>query len=81
MPAVRKAIEDAFGATVIDCGTMAEMTPFMSASATAGTPDGMLLWQDIVWHEVCDPYDVPDGARTAARARRSTPTSSARRSR
>ena len=31
------------------------MTPFMSASATAGTPDGMLLWQDIVWHEVCDP--------------------------
>ena len=31
------------------------MTPFMSASATDGTPDGMLLWQDIVWHEVCDP--------------------------
>lgn len=55
VPTVRKAIEDAFGATVIDCGTMAEMTPFMSASATAGTPDGMLLWQDIVWHEVCDP--------------------------
>ena len=55
VPAVREAIEDAFGATVIDCGTMAEMTPFMSASATAGTPDGMLLWQDIVWHEVCDP--------------------------
>ncbi|WP_433803703.1 phenylacetate--CoA ligase family protein [Actinomycetospora sp. CA-084318] len=55
VPSVRKAIEDSFGATVIDCGTMAEMTPFMSASATAGTPDGMLLWQDIVWHEVCDP--------------------------
>lgn len=55
VPAVRDAIADAFGARVVDCGTMAEMTPFMSASATAGTPDGMLLWQDIVWHEVCDP--------------------------
>jgi phenylacetate-CoA ligase len=55
VPAVRKAIADSFGATVIDCGTMAEMTPFMSASATAGTPEGMLLWQDIVYHEVCDP--------------------------
>lgn len=55
VPAVRNAIADAFGARVVDCGTMAEMTPFMSASATAGTPDGMLLWQDIVWHEVCDP--------------------------
>jgi len=55
VPTVRKAIADAFGARVVDCGTMAEMTPFMSASATAGSPDGMLLWQDIVWHEVCDP--------------------------
>lgn len=55
VPKVRDAIADAFGARVVDCGTMAEMTPFMSASATAGTPDGMLLWQDIVWHEVCDP--------------------------
>jgi phenylacetate-CoA ligase len=55
VPAVRNAISEAFGARVVDCGTMAEMTPFMSASATAGTPDGMLLWQDIVWHEVCDP--------------------------
>lgn len=55
VPSVRSAIADAFGATVIDCGTMAEMTPFMSASATAGSPEGMLLWQDIVYHEVCDP--------------------------
>ncbi|MBV9819545.1 MAG: hypothetical protein JOZ07_14525 [Solirubrobacterales bacterium] len=55
VPSVRKQIEDAFGATVIDTGTMAEMTPFMSAAASAGTPEGMLLWQDIVWHEVCDP--------------------------
>jgi phenylacetate-CoA ligase len=55
VPAVRDAISTSFGAQVIDCGTMAEMTPFMSASATADTPAGMLLWQDIVWHEVCDP--------------------------
>ena len=55
VPSVRRAIEEAYGATVIDTGTMAEMTPFMSAAATAGTPEGMLLWQDIVWHEVCDP--------------------------
>jgi phenylacetate-CoA ligase len=55
VPAIRDAIAGAFGAQVVDCGTMAEMTPFMSAAATAGTPDGMLLWQDIVWHEVCDP--------------------------
>ncbi len=55
VPSVRSAIAEAFGATVIDCGTMAEMTPFMSASATAGSPEGMLLWQDIVYHEVCDP--------------------------
>jgi phenylacetate-coenzyme A ligase PaaK-like adenylate-forming protein len=53
-PKVRDAIANAFGARVVDCGTMAEMTPFMSASATAGTRDGMLLWQDMVWHEVCD---------------------------
>lgn len=65
VPSVRNAIEEAFGATVIDTGTMAEMTPFMSAAATAGTPEGMLLWQDIVWHEVCDPETfrrVPYGA-------------------
>jgi phenylacetate-CoA ligase len=48
---------------------MAEMTPFMSASATAGTPDGMLLWQDIVWHEVCD----PDTFRTVPYGSEGTP--------
>jgi phenylacetate-CoA ligase len=34
---------------------MAEMTPFMSASGTADSDEGMLLWQDMVYHEVCDP--------------------------
>ena len=65
IPSVRSAIEEAFGARVVDCGTMAEMTPFMSASATEGTPDGMLLYQDIVHHEVCDPTSfrpVPYGS-------------------
>lgn len=55
IPSVRNAIAEAYGARVVDCGTMAEMTPFMSASATAGTPEGMLLYQDIVHHEICDP--------------------------
>lgn len=66
IPAVRQRIEQAFGASVFDCGTMAEMTPFMSAAATAGAPEGMLLWQDIVYHEVCDPTTfarVPYGQR------------------
>lgn len=55
VPSVRKAIENDYGARVVDCGTMAEMTPFMSACATEGTPGGMMLYQDIVHHEVCDP--------------------------
>ncbi|MBA2447367.1 MAG: AMP-binding protein [Chloroflexi bacterium] len=66
IPAVRQRIEEAFGARVFDCGTMAEMTPFMSAAATAGAPEGMLLWQDMVYHEICDPETfarVPYGQR------------------
>lgn len=63
VPKVRSAIEEAFGARVVDCGTMAEMTPFMSASATAGTPDGMLLWQDIVSRGVRPGYVPPRAVR------------------
>lgn len=55
VPAVRARIAEAYGAAVFDCGTMAEMTPFMSAAGSAETPEGMLLWQDMVYHEVCDP--------------------------
>jgi phenylacetate-CoA ligase len=33
---------------------MAEMTPWMNAAGTKET-DGMLLWQDMVYTEVCDP--------------------------
>ncbi len=55
IPGIRERIEDAYGAAVFDCGTMAEMTPYMSASGTSGTGPGMVLFQDMVYHEVCDP--------------------------
>lgn len=65
VPGVRDRIVNAFGARVIDCGSMAEMTPFMNVSGTAQT-DGMLCWQDIIYTEVCDPRTslrVPYGER------------------
>ena len=55
IPGIRERIESAFGAKVFDCGTMAEMTPYMSASGTNGSGPGMVLFQDMVYHEVCDP--------------------------
>jgi phenylacetate-CoA ligase len=51
---------------VFDTGSMAEMTPWMSAAGSAESSPGMLLWQDIVYTEVCDPKTlrrVPFGAR------------------
>jgi phenylacetate-CoA ligase len=66
IPSVRDRIAEAYGAKVFDCGTMAEMTPFMSASGTTGSDEGMLLWQDMVYHEVCDPATsrrVPYGSQ------------------
>lgn len=66
IPSVRDRIEDEFNARVIDSGTMAEMTPFMSAAGTLESHEGMLLYQDIVYHEVCDPATlrrVPYGAQ------------------
>jgi len=63
--AIRDRIATAYGARVIDCGSMAEMTPFMHLSGSADA-DGMLLWQDIVYTEVCDPLTfrrVPYGQR------------------
>jgi phenylacetate-CoA ligase len=55
IPPIRAKIEEAYGAQVFDFGTTAEMAPFFSASATRESAHGMLLWQDIVYHEVCDP--------------------------
>ena len=54
IPAVKARIEEAYGARVIDCGTMAEMSPWMNAAGTWET-EGMVLWQDFVYTEVCDP--------------------------
>ena len=54
IPGVRDKIAEAYGARVIDCGSMAEMTPWMNAAGSREA-EGMLLWQDIVYTEVCDP--------------------------
>ena len=65
VPGVRDRLAAAFGARVVDCGSMAEMTPFMHLAGSAET-DGMLCWQDIVYTEVCDPRTsrrVPYGQR------------------
>ena len=55
IPGIRKRIEDVYGARVIDCGTMAEMTPWMNGAGSWESHEGMLLWQDFVYTEVCDP--------------------------
>jgi phenylacetate-CoA ligase len=65
VPGVRDRLAAAYSAHVVDCGSMAEMTPFMHVAGTAET-DGMLCWQDIVYTEVCDPathHRVPYGQR------------------
>ena len=65
VPGVRDRIAETYNARVVDCGSMAEMSPFMHVSGTAET-DGMLCWQDIVYTEVCDPKTfrrVPYGQR------------------
>ncbi len=65
VPGVRDKIMDAFGAKVMDCGSMAEMSPWMNVAGSAETP-GMLLWQDVVYTEVCDAVKfqrVPYGQR------------------
>lgn len=54
IPSIKNRIEDIYSAQVIDSGTMAEMTPWMNAAGSKET-DGMLLWQDMVYTEVCDP--------------------------
>jgi phenylacetate-CoA ligase len=54
VPAIRQRIEQAYGGEVFDCGSMAEMTPYMNlAETTAHT--GMLAWQDLVYTELVDP--------------------------
>ncbi len=65
IPSVRQRIEDIYGGRVIDSGSMAEMSPWMNLAGSRET-DGMLLWQDMVYTEVCDPKTyarVPYGDR------------------
>ncbi len=65
VPGVRDKIIDAYGAQVMDCGSMAEISPWMNLAGSAQTP-GMLLWQDVVYTEVCDAekfHRVPYGER------------------
>ncbi len=54
IPATKRLIEETFGATCIDMGSMAEMTPWMT-NGECRYRTGMHLWQDIVYAEVCDP--------------------------
>lgn len=54
IPGIRDRIAEIYGARVIDSGTMAEITPWMNGAGSYET-DGMLLWQDMVYTEVCDP--------------------------
>ncbi|OGA59307.1 MAG: phenylacetate--CoA ligase [Betaproteobacteria bacterium RIFCSPLOWO2_12_FULL_65_14] len=66
VPGVRDKIRDAYNARVIDCGSMAEMTPFMNVAGSEQSDQGMLCWQDVVYTEVCDPQTfrrVPYGQR------------------
>lgn len=55
VPATRKQIESMFDSEVIDQGSMAEMTPWMSNSGCRHLENGMHLWQDIVYTELLDP--------------------------
>jgi phenylacetate-CoA ligase len=66
IPGIRERIRAAFGAEVFDCGSMAEVTPWMNVAGSAEAPQGMLCWQDVVYTEVCDPKTfrrVPYGGR------------------
>ncbi len=65
IPGVRRRIEEAYGARVVDSGSMAEVTPWMNLAGTYET-EGMLVWQDMVYTEVCDPKTyrrVPYGSQ------------------
>ena len=65
IPATRQLIEETFGCYVVDQGSMAEMTPWMSNSGCRHLPQGMHLWQDIVYTELVDPQtgrNLPMGA-------------------
>lgn len=55
VPSTRRQIESTFDCAVIDQGSMAEMTPWMTNSGCRHLENGMHLWQDIVYTELLDP--------------------------
>ena len=64
IPATKRQIEETFGGSCLDMGSMAEMTPWMT-NAECRHRTGMHLWQDLVYTQVCDPetwQPVPFGA-------------------
>ena len=68
IPGVRDKIEELYGARAIDCGSMAEVTPWMGLAGSAET-SGMLCWQDVVYTEVC----APETMRRVSYGARGTP--------
>lgn len=63
VPTIRDRIERVYGGRVFDCGSMAEVSPWMALGESSAQA-GMLCWQDIVYTEVADPSNyqrVPYG--------------------
>jgi phenylacetate-CoA ligase len=54
IPSTREEIERLFDCEVIDQGSMAEMTPWMSNSSCRHLENGMHVWNDIVYTELLD---------------------------
>ena len=54
IPTIRGRIEELYGGRVLDSGSMAEISPWMNLAESSARV-GMLVWQDIVYTEVCDP--------------------------
>ena len=55
VPATRKLIEETYGCYIVDMGSMAEMTPWMSNAGCRHLDQGMHLWLDLVYTEMVDP--------------------------
>lgn len=72
VPGVKDRIESLYGAQVIDCGSMAEMSPWMNVAGSAET-SGLLCWQDVVYTEVCEPVASHRSLRRVPYGQRGTP--------
>jgi phenylacetate-CoA ligase len=55
VPSTRSQIEDTYDCYVVDMGTMAEMTPWMTNAGCRHLDQGMHLWNDLVYTEMVDP--------------------------